>query len=108
MLSVKQNPNKTKKTPGLKQECNLTESITALACDHALAFPSFSPEQSRCILTEQQRPVMHKWAIPKCPTVCFAMENGYAVIFRLVVLVLRLLIRQTVVTFVFIACSPEI
>lgn len=104
VLSVKQNPNKQTQKPNqaCKQEFNLTESVAALA------FPYFSPEQSQCILMKQQSPVMHKWAIPKCLTVRFVMENRYAVIFGLVVLVLFSLIHQTTVTFVFIVCCHEI
>lgn len=104
MLSVKQIPSKQtiknqKTIQGCKQEFNLIESIAASACNCTLAFLYFSPEQS---------PVMQKWAIPKCLTMRFVMENQYSMIFRLLVLALFSLIHQTAVTFVFIACSHEI
>lgn len=104
MLSVKQIPNKQtiknqKTTQGCKQEFDFIESIAALACSYTLAFLYFSPEQS---------PVMQKRAIPKCLIVHFAMENWYAMVFKLLILALFSLIHQTAVTFVLIACIHEI
>lgn len=68
-----------------KWEFNLIQSVASLACNYTLAFSYVPLEQSQCILTKSQSPVTQKWTDPEC--LCFVMENGYTMIFRLVVLV---------------------